>query len=64
MGLQPGSRVRIVRDPRFGSLGVVKSLPMQPTQVESETTVRVVEITLDDGTVLTVPRSNVESIES
>jgi len=64
LGLQIGSRVRIVRDPRFGSLGVVKSLPMQPTQVESETTVRVVEITLDDGVTLTVPRSNVESIES
>ncbi len=63
-GLEIGSRVRIIREPYFGVLGVVKSLPTKPTQVESETTVRVVEITCDNGTNVIVPRSNVESIQS
>ena len=64
VGLELGARVRIIREPLFGALGQVKSLPIGLATVESETKVRVVEITCDDGTTAIVPRSNVEAIES
>jgi len=63
-GLQVGARVRIIREPRFGVLGMVKSLPTGLAMVECETRIRVVEITCDDGVTVVVPRSNVEAIES
>ncbi|MFC1600975.1 hypothetical protein ACFL34_01330 [Candidatus Sumerlaeota bacterium] len=64
VGLELGARVRIIREPLFGALGQVKDLPVGLATVESETKVRVVEITCDDGTTAIVPRSNVEAIES
>jgi hypothetical protein len=63
-GLQEGTRTRIIREPYFGVLGTVKSLPTGLATVESETKVRVVEITCDDGRTVIVPRSNVEAIET
>lgn len=63
-GLTPGTRVRIIREPRFGSLGVVKSLPTGVEAVESEAKVRVVEVEFADGTAAIVPRANVEVIAS
>lgn len=64
MGLDIGTRVRIIREPFFGILGNVKSLPTGLATVESETKVRVVEISTDDARTVVVPRSNVEAIES
>jgi hypothetical protein len=63
-GLTAGSPVRIIREPRFGHLGVVKSLPTGVEAVESEAKVRVVEVEFADGTAAIVPRANVEAIES
>jgi hypothetical protein len=63
-GLMEGASVRIIRQPDFGRLGVVASLPSGVEAVESEAKVRVVQITLDGGEVVTVPRANVEAIES
>ena len=63
-GLMEGTPVRIIRQPDFGQLGVVASLPSGVEAVESEAKVRVVQITLDGGKVVTVPRANVEAIES
>ena len=63
-GLMAGRRVRIIRQPGFGRLGVVRSLPAGVEAVESEAKVRVVEIAIDGGEVVTVPRANVEAIES
>jgi hypothetical protein len=63
-GLTEGSRVRIIREPGFGRLGVVKSLPSGVQRIESEATVRVVEVAFDDGASAVVPRANVEAIES
>jgi hypothetical protein len=62
-GLAPGSRIRLVREPYFGLLGVVKELPEQPEQIETEARVRVLRAQLDDGREVTVPRANVELIE-
>jgi len=63
-GLTEGSPVRIIRQPDFGRLGVVKRLPPGVEAVECETKVRVVEVEFTDGRTVTVPRANVEAIES
>ena len=63
-GLTEGSCVRIIREPDFGHLGVVKRLPPGVEAVECETKVRVVEVEFTDGRTVTVPRANVEAIES
>ncbi|MBM4035164.1 MAG: hypothetical protein FJ291_25765 [Planctomycetes bacterium] len=64
VGLTQGSRVRIIREPGFGRIGLVRSLPPGAVQIESESRVRVAEIEFPDGTALTVPRANLEAIES
>lgn len=63
-GLTAGSAVRIIRQPGFGRLGTVKRLPSGVEAVESEARVRVVEVEFPDGQAVTVPRANVEAIES
>jgi len=63
-GLTVGSPVRIIREPGFGRLGVVKDLPPGVEAVECETKVRVVVVEFPDGESVTVPRANVEVIES
>jgi len=62
-GMVPGTPVRIIRQPYFGAIGLVKFLPVELQQVESESYVRVLDVEFDDGTVVTVPRANVEIIE-
>lgn len=62
-GIEVGSRVRIIRAPLFGRLGNVAALPPQPVKIETEATVRVMEIELDGGEKVTVPRANVEAVE-
>ncbi|HDJ22096.1 MAG TPA: hypothetical protein ENF19_02715 [Candidatus Bathyarchaeota archaeon] len=62
-GMVPGTPVRIIRQPYFGAIGKVHSLPVELQQLESESMVRVVNVELDNGEVVTVPRANVEIIE-
>lgn len=62
-GMVPGTPVRIIRQPYFGAIGIVKFLPVELQQVESESYVRVLDVELKDGKVVTVPRANVEIIE-
>ncbi len=62
-GMVPGTPIRIIRQPYFGAIGKVHSLPVELQRLESESMVRVVTIELDDGQVVTVPRANVEIIE-
>jgi hypothetical protein len=64
LGLTEGSPVRIIRQPGFGRLGTVKSLPSGVQLVESEARVRVIEVQFPEGDVAIVPRANVEAIES
>jgi len=63
-GMRPGTPIRIIRQPCFGCLGSVVSLPVELQIMESESDVRVVEVELDDGSRVTVPRANVEIIET
>jgi len=62
-GMVPGTPVRIIRQPYFGAIGEVVRLPVELQQVESESHVRVIDVKLDDDTIVTVPRANVEIIE-
>ncbi|MGQ9661854.1 MAG: hypothetical protein ACUVWX_05875 [Kiritimatiellia bacterium] len=62
--LEVGSLVRIIRQPDFGRVGVVRALPHELQKIESETRARVLEVEFPDGTSRVVPRANVEIIET
>ncbi|MES2463873.1 MAG: hypothetical protein V4671_25160 [Armatimonadota bacterium] len=60
-----GTSIRIIREPYFGKLATVSSLPPQLVRVGSGAEVRVLEATLnEDGSTVTVPRANVEIVAS
>lgn len=63
VGMQAGTPVRLIRQPYFGSIGTVVSLPVELQKVESGSKVRVMVVKLDDGREVVVPRANVEIIE-
>ena len=62
-GMIKGSLVRIIRAPYFGEIAKVKDLPINLQRVESGSRVRVIELELEDGKAVIVPRANVEIIE-
>lgn len=66
-GLEPGTRIRVIREPYFGALGRVVSLPVELQKVETESYVRVLEAKLEtqppDAKPVVIPRANVEIIE-
>ena len=62
--LEVGSSVRIIREPHFGKLGRVTELPVELQNLETEAQVRVLRVELEDGRQTTLPRANVEAIES
>lgn len=56
--------VRIIREPYFGKIGYVKSLPPELLPIETESKVRVLEVELmENKQVVVVPRANVEIME-
>ena len=61
-GIAIGDLVRGIRAPWFGRLGTVKSLPVEPLELPSGTTVRVLEVQFE-GEAAMLPRANVESID-
>ena len=62
-GIQVGDQVRIIRDPLFGRIGQVAALPTDLQQIETESHVRVLEVSFPDRTHAVIPRANVELIE-
>lgn len=62
-GMKPGTPIRIIRHPYFGLLGKVSSLPVELRIIETESSMRVLEVELDNGRRVIVPRANVEIIE-
>jgi hypothetical protein len=58
--LEVGTSIRIIREPFFGELATVSSLPTELTNVESGASVRVLEAKLVSGEKVVVPRANVE----
>ncbi|MEK6634855.1 MAG: hypothetical protein AABY38_00730 [Planctomycetota bacterium] len=63
-GMEIGDSVRIIRVPHFGKIGRIKSLPFSPQKIETEATVRILEVEFPDGSTAIVPRTNVEMIET
>jgi hypothetical protein len=61
--LAPGAAVRIIRDPYFGMIGAVATLPPEPVVLGSGSKARVLEVSLPSGQRVMVPRANVELIE-
>lgn len=62
--LSLGTPIRVIREPYFGELGAVSALPPQLVTVDSGASVRVLEAKLADGRTVTVPRANVEIIQT
>ncbi len=62
--LSVGTPIRLIREPYFGKLATVTALPPQLTVIGSGAEVRVLEARLADNSVVTVPRANVEIIET
>ena len=62
-GMEIGDTVRVIRVPYFGKIGRIKALPFSPQTIETEATVRILEIEFSDGSTVIVPRTNVEMIE-
>ncbi len=62
-GLALGMAVRIIRQPHFGKIGKVTALPVELQTIETEAKVRVLEVQLDSGERILLPRANVEIIE-
>ena len=60
--IQEGSKVRVIRQPYFGLLGTVVSLPKDPVSIDSETKARVAEIEFSNNERKLVPRANLEII--
>ncbi|OGS52784.1 MAG: hypothetical protein A3J79_03900 [Elusimicrobia bacterium RIFOXYB2_FULL_62_6] len=61
--IEPGDPVRIIREPHFGVIGTVASLPPELTKIGSESKVRVLEVLLEGGEKLVIPRANIEVLE-
>ncbi len=57
-----GTRVRIIREPYFGSLGEVVALPSELRVLETGARARVAEVLLEGGERVVVPRANLEII--
>lgn len=62
-GMKGGTPVRIIRDPYFGMIGKVAGLPVELQRIKTESFVRILEVELEDGRRVVVPRANVEIIE-
>ena len=62
-GIRIGDQVRIIRDPLFGKIGEVASLPGDLQKIPTESDVRVMEVRFADGSRAVIPRTNIELIE-
>ena len=61
--LEVDALIRVIREPYFGKLGRVAALPFELQQLETGAKVRILEVELEDGAQVTLPRANVEIIE-
>ncbi len=60
--LAVGRRIRLIRMPHFGQFATIREMPGKPERVPSGAIVRVLRAEIDNGEVVTVPRSNVELV--
>ena len=64
VGVSVGDPIRIIRNPYFGQIGKVKSLPSELKKIETEASVRILEVEFPDGQTAVIPRANIESIKT
>tara|TARA_Y100000996_G_scaffold134088_1_gene101857 strand:+ start:2344 stop:3465 length:1122 start_codon:yes stop_codon:yes gene_type:complete len=62
--ISKNSTVRVIREPYFGKIGKIISLPKELMTMKSETKVRVAEVEFEDKTKVIIPRANLEVILS
>ena len=62
--ISEGSNVRVIREPYFGKIGKIISLPYELMEMKSETKVRVAEVEFEDKSKEIIPRANLEVILS
>lgn len=62
-GMASGTIIRVIREPYFGEIGVIRRLPIELQKVETGSHVRVLIVDTEDGRTVVVPRANVEIIE-
>ena len=62
-GLEVGVQLRVIRQPYFGRMGTVVDLPPELQVLETGARVRVLELKLENGETIILPRANVEIIE-
>lgn len=62
-GLDTGIPVRIIRQPYFGILGTVTALPSELQVLESGSKARIVEVQIEGGEKVIIPRANIEILE-
>ena len=62
--ISEGSKVRVIREPFFGKLGIITKLPYELVEMKSETKVRVAEVKFSDESIEIIPRANLEVILS
>tara|TARA_X000001036_G_scaffold258432_1_gene240253 strand:- start:12 stop:1118 length:1107 start_codon:yes stop_codon:yes gene_type:complete len=62
LAISIGSKVRIIREPYFGEIGVVEDLPSELVKIDTETSSRVAKIKLKNGSLEIIPRANLEVI--
>jgi hypothetical protein len=62
--LEIGLPVRMIRDPYFGLIGEVSALPSELHRLDSGSRARVLEVKLQSGETIIVPRANIELIVS
>lgn len=61
--IEIGDQVRIIREPHFGIIGTVTALPPELQSIATESHVRVLEVKLEKGDKIVIPRANVEIVE-
>lgn len=61
--IEVGDQVRIIREPHFGIIGTVTALPSELQSIATESHVRVLEVKLENGDRIVIPRANVEILE-
>jgi hypothetical protein len=57
-----GTRVRIIRDPYFGEIATILSIPDKPQRIETGAETRVLQVCFADGRQAIVPRANIELV--
>ncbi len=60
--LDIGTHVRVIREPWFGRIGEITTLPVELTKLATESEARVLTVQFENGEKATVPRANVEVI--